>query len=272
MRYEDRPGDDTEAIHKPTPRTNTQDTAIYRRGAPLYRAAGWAGVCPLRARTKTPPPTGFTGWQGVDPDDEQIETWIRTQRALANLMLRLSPGQLGIDVDDYEGKNGGKTLAEAIRRWWPLPPTYRNSARADDPVSGHLLYAVPQDLVTIGDIKFGEGAGEIGDIELIQPHHRFVVCWPSVHPKTGQRYRWYAPDGSLMPEGEVPRADDLPELPEAWVEGLRKKQPSPPHKARQQRDRQVTGYDLSDAMTPGEASPSVLHTLKNALRDLGWKP
>ncbi len=245
---------------------------IYGWGAPRYREAGWRGVLPLPPRRKKSPPVGFSGWQGKYPDDEQIKTWIATRPNDANLLLRLQPGQLGLDVDGYEGKKGGTTLMEASRRWGPLPPTYRNSARADDQVSGHLLFRVPERLVAVGDIKFDQGGDEVGDIDLIQPHHRFVVCWPSIHPKTGQRYRWYAPDGSLLPEGEVPRVDGLPYLPEVWVEALRKARPSRPPQKRQQHERQGSSYGTQEALTPGEASPSVLHDLKKALRDLGWKP
>ena len=69
-----------------------------------------------------------------------------------------------------------------------------------------------------GKIAFPELG--IGDIEIIQPHHRVVIAWPSIHPKTGQQYRWFGPDGTLLPEGQVPRVEDLAELPEAWVTGL----------------------------------------------------
>jgi len=62
----------------------------------------------------------------------------------------------------------------------------------------------------------------IGDIEIVQPHHRVVIAWPSIHPKTGQQYRWFGPDGTLLAEGEVPRVEDLPELPERWVAQLAK--------------------------------------------------
>ena len=44
--------------------------------------------------------------------------------------------------------------------------------------------------------------------------------WPSIHPETGQPYRWYRPDGTLADEGEIPGLGDLPELPAAWLVGL----------------------------------------------------
>ena len=43
--------------------------------------------------------------------------------------MRLGYGLVGIDVDAYEAKTGGRTLKEAEFRWGPLPPTWRSSAR-----------------------------------------------------------------------------------------------------------------------------------------------
>jgi hypothetical protein len=194
------------------------DEGVYRRGAPVYRSMGWSGVLPLPARQKHPPPVGFTGWLGADPTDEQIEAW-RTSKPNGNLLVRAEPGMLGFDVDAYDDKTGGRTLKEGESRWGPRPPTYRNSSKPDDPVSGHLIYRVPEDFRSVGVLKFPES--EIGDVEMVQRHHRFFVCWPSVHPKTGSLYRWYGPDGEILPEGEVPSPEDAPELPQAWLDGLR---------------------------------------------------
>lgn len=49
-----------------------------------------------------------------------------------------------------------------------------------------------------------------------------MIAWPSIHPRTGQQYRWLGPDRTLMPEGKVPRVEDIPELPQAWVIELEK--------------------------------------------------
>lgn len=98
-------------------------------GAPIYRGAGWEGVCPLPERKKLWPPVGFTGWTGEYPDDAQIAAWSADsfyQRG--NLMLRLSPGQLAFDVDAHSGKTGAVTMQEGEQRHGPLPPTFRNSS------------------------------------------------------------------------------------------------------------------------------------------------
>jgi hypothetical protein len=153
----------------------------------------------------------------ADPHVDQVpHGWIE----FAWSGLRLGYGLIGIDVDAYESKTGGRTLKEAESRWGPMPPTYRSSSRIEDEVSGIRVFRGPVGVYFRGAIGFKEL--DIGDIEVVQPHHRVVIAWPSIHPKTGQQYRWFGPDGTLLPEGEVPRVEDLPELPEAWVTALAK--------------------------------------------------
>jgi Bifunctional DNA primase/polymerase, N-terminal/AAA domain len=195
--------------------------AIYARGAPLYRKGGWRGVLPLPPQEKAPPPTGFTGDDGKWPADEQIGRWIADEPANANLGLRVDYGFVGIDVDAYGDKVGAVTLAEGERQWGPLPLTFRSTARIDDEVSGIRLFKVPLGLV-FRDPKFVlDDGSQVGHIDIIQPHHRFIVAWPSWHPKVEARYRWFDDRiHELMPEGSVPSIDEIPELPQAWVEGL----------------------------------------------------
>ena len=191
---------------------------VFRVGAPLYREAGWRGVLPLPPAKKHPPLKGYTGHDGAWPTHDEMMGWIQDQPVCANLMLRINHGLIGIDVDAYDSKTGGRTLQEAERLWGPLPPTYRSSARHGDDISGIRIFRVPEGMLFRGVIKFPDL--NIGDIEIVQPHHRFVVAWPSINPKNSQRYRWYAVAGSLMPEGQVPLVEDIPELPPAWVDAL----------------------------------------------------
>ena len=153
----------------------------------------------------------------LGPTDEQIAAWSRDQPADANLMLRVNYGVIGIDVDAYGDQTGGPTLEEAEKLWGPLPPTYRSSSRGEDDESGIRVYRGPQGVLFRGGIKFDDLG--IGNIDIVQPHHRHMTAWPSIHP-TGSRYRWYGPDGELLPEGVVPRVEDLPELPAEWVKQL----------------------------------------------------
>jgi hypothetical protein len=194
------------------------DNRVYGRGAWIYMDAGWRGVLPLPPGQKSPPPKGYTGYDGKWPTTAQIEEWVEG-RPDSNLMLRVTHGVIGIDVDAYGNKTGGQTLKEAEARWGPLPATFRSSARSEDKVSGVRIFRVPEDVLFRTVIDFRDDS--LADIEIIQSHHRYITAWPSIHP-SGQRYRWFSPAGTLLPEGQVPRVDDLPELPAAWVDALTK--------------------------------------------------
>jgi hypothetical protein len=191
-------------------------THPYADEAFTYYRAGWRGVIPLPARAKTPPPSGFTGWTGVETTHEHIGAWVTGPEGGGNVALHLGDGLYGLDVDAYEGKGGAAALAELEAACGPLPPTWKVTSR-DDPVSGIRLFraAMPAGRVWV-DQPGGTGRG----IEAIHRGHRYVVAWPSVHPKTGAKYRWFLPDG--QPSERPPRVDELPELPAAWVIGVSK--------------------------------------------------
>lgn len=187
---------------------------IYGGAAQAYASSGLGSPVPLKPRRKAPPVKGFTGKDGKTPTQRRIDGWVRT-KAQHNLALRLAPGLLGLDVDCYDGRVGAQTLALGQERWGPLPATVRSSSRHDG--SGIYLYQVPLDVmwpsVLTADLTYG---GPPGNIELIHFGLRYAVCWPSIHPK-GPPYLWWDEDGPL--EG-VPKLEDLPYLPEGWVQGL----------------------------------------------------
>lgn len=188
----------------------------YADAAPIYRERGWESPFPLPRGKKFPPPKGATGREGRTPNPQQITAW-RRKHPDSNTGLRLADGVIGIDVDGYGDKLGGRTLAEAERRWGMLPPTVVSSSR-DDRVSGIRLYRTPEGIELPGDIKLTLGDGTVvGDIEIIQRHHRYVVAWPSLHP-SGRRYLWVDADWNPLPS--PPRGDELPWLPEKWLGGL----------------------------------------------------
>ena len=194
------------------------DEAIegYADAALIYRELGWGSPFPLPKGAKCPPPKGATGREGKTPNSQQITAW-RRKNPDGNTGLRLPDGVIGIDVDAYGDKTGGRTLLEAEKRWGPLPPTVVSSSR-DDRVSGIRLYRIPEGIELPGDIKLMmDGGTLVGDIEIIQWFHRYVVAWPSIHP-SGHRYRWLDSDWNPLPRPR--QVDDLPELPKAWLEGL----------------------------------------------------
>lgn len=191
------PGDDNPAAVAP-----------YAEAALDYLRHGWQGVLPVRG--KWPPPKGYTGAEGAWPSTADVLAWCEGPEGHLNIGLRLPLHVVGIDVDHYGGKTGGATLAEAEARWGALPATWITSSRGDG-VSGIRLFTVPPGL---------KWPGVLGDaVEIIQYRHRYAVAWPSVHPD-GPTYRWTRPDGSPATSGGLPHADELPALPEAWIDGL----------------------------------------------------
>lgn len=190
-------------------------TSPYADGYLLYRHAGWTGTLPVPARQKTPPPDGFTGWDGHYPSGADAHAFTEEPRWTgANLALRMPPTVVGIDVDAYPPKTGAATLAEAQRRWGELPAGPWSSARGDG-VSGIRFFRVPDGTVLQTVIGFPERG--IGHIDVIQRHHRYAVVWPSIHP-TGALYTWRSADGDVL--DQPPRPDELPLLPEAWLREL----------------------------------------------------
>lgn len=193
--------------------TNLTGPAVYAAAFDAYWEAGWRGVLPLPPRQKKPVPRNTTGRDATDPSYSDVYDWAETYPD-GNIALRLPPNVIGIDVDHYDGKDGGGTLEGLIAQYGPLPPTWATGSRGDG-VSGIRLYRVPEGLRWPGDLG--------GGIEVIQARHRYAIVWPSIHPKGGT-YVWTLPDWArgrdLDPAADIPNVNDLPELPQAWVDGL----------------------------------------------------
>jgi Bifunctional DNA primase/polymerase, N-terminal len=56
-------------------------------------------------------------------------------------------------------------------------------------------------------------------VEIVQHDHRYVVCWPSIHPE-GRVYVWLEPTGEVADTDHVPEPDDLTFLPLKAVDAL----------------------------------------------------
>lgn len=171
-----------------------------------YHRAGWRGILPLPYGKKTWPPEGYTGYAGDTPSYADLATWADSPPR--NICLRLPDGCVGIDVDHYDGKAGGDTLAGLVAKYGALPATFLSTSRADG-ISGIRVYRVPPGTTM---------PTKLPGIEFIQRHHRYVVAWPSVHP-SGNVYRWIDERTGQTLDGP-PRLADLPELPAAWISGL----------------------------------------------------
>jgi hypothetical protein len=231
---------------------------VFARAYPHYDELGWPNSLKLPRGEKFPPPKGFTGRDGATPSADQKAQWAREEPD-GNIAQRLPETYIGIDVDHYGYKRGGDTLTEAEKRWGPLPPTYVSTSRPDG-ISGIRIYRIPKGVNLNGNITFPDLG--LGDIEIIQNHHRYMVCSPSIHPDTGNRYDWYEPGYS--PE-HIGKADDpphlsaAPELPEAWIDGLQEKPKSAKTKAGRTAEEAwpEIPYVVEQALTGGKMSGKV---------------
>jgi hypothetical protein len=163
-----------------------------------YIDAGWDAPFPLPAGKKFPPPEGFTGAGGRYPTNEDFDRWIEQDR-YGNYGVRAPLGVIGIDWDFYKGHQ----LYDWVMPYICRAP--RSTSKGGDDESAIYWVRVPVHLVEqLRDRHFAEAGTEV-----IRAQHRYAVVWPSVHPDTGQTYRWYAA-GSETPLDGPPELDDLP--------------------------------------------------------------
>lgn len=178
----------------------------YAEYAAAYRQQGFA---PIPVKGKRPVPSGATGTNGV-VTDEKIAAWCAdAEWAASNLALRVE-GFVVLDVDHYDEKEGATQLAELEQKLGSLPATITSTSRGQDSLSRQHFYLVPEDR------HFVTKAAD--DIDVLQRRHRYAVTFPSVHPETGETYRFYSYDGE--PLDDLPSIGDFEMLPEAWIEYL----------------------------------------------------
>ena len=177
------------------------DVAAFRVGPTDYLTRGWSPL-PLPAGAKYPPSPGTTGWAGRDLTASDIDRhdWS------GNIALRVPADVVGVDVDVYNG--GADGLAGLEERFGKLPPTTWSTSRDDG--SGIALYRVPLGATLATDPAQG--------VDLVQHHHRYIVCAPSIHPE-GRPYRW-VDEGDEVDVRLPPHPGDLPDLPWSWIGGL----------------------------------------------------
>ena len=186
----------------------TATDSPYADSCQTYWESGWRSVLPVAYGQKKSPPNGYTGRDAATPSYADVSEWARDGRR--NVALRMPASVIGLDVDNYDSKEGGDTLARLVGEYGALPPTWLSTSR-EDGISGIRFFRVPEGTVL---------PSALPGIELIQHWHRYAIVWPSMHP-TGRRYQWInETDGTIG--DDPPRVDDLPELPAAWVDGLGK--------------------------------------------------
>jgi hypothetical protein len=227
---------------------------VYAAAYTIYHDRGWSPI-KLQARTKFPPPSGFTGHSGADPSYPDMMAWAE-EEPHGNLAIRLPADVIGIDVDAYDNKTGAATIAEAEKRWGKLPYSPRSTSRHNgDYLSGIRLYRIPPGVELLDRIEFPELG--IGDIEICQHHHRYVMCWPSWHPR-GDIYLWLGIDDSRLQDPPAYPVD-IPDLPERWLAALTK---PTDHNTGLGDD---PGYNVRGALTEGQPSHRVAWRLGEAI-------
>ena len=176
--------------------------------APYYLELGYK---PIPVRGKDLLVTEATGYGGlVTP--EKVHEWCSEYRR-ADIAL-LAEGWLGVDIDDHGGKRGGDQLAELEDRLGPLPETFSSTSRGRFSNSRIYLYRVQEDVP--------RRSRAAKHIDIVHRFHRYMVVSPSTHPQTGERYDWYGPDGEIRSHDGPPHPSELPFLPTAWDEFLKK--------------------------------------------------
>ena len=192
-------------------------TSPYKQTAFRYWTHGWQGPLPIgtKPQEKTPPPPGHTGTDGAWPSEEQIIEWSET-RADHNIGLRLPRDIIGLDVDDYDDKPGADTMTATTETHGRLPRTWTSTSRQG--LSGIRWYRHPTQTTLPGKLVHPTNP-DVSGVEVIQHSHRYAVVPPSIHP-TGDPYVWISPDGERIEDGTLPKPDDFPELPQAWLDHI----------------------------------------------------
>ncbi|MFG0329829.1 MAG: AAA family ATPase [Phycisphaerales bacterium] len=176
--------------------------------AQAWHHAGWHPL-PLPPGAKYPPPNGTTGRTGRDLGLDELAQFDWTA---ANLGIRLPDGIIGIDVDAYRG--GLDTMRNLWDLHGPLPDTIYTTSRHDG--SGIYLFRCDRQLV-----------GSLDGIDIIQRHHRYAVVPPSIHPDLREPYQLVdQATGEIL--AAPPVVDQIPWLPDNWVEHLAVPQPAAP--------------------------------------------
>lgn len=175
-------------------RSDNYTPSPYFEGVATYARSGHDGIIPIVPGTKQPAEPGITGRFPQLSAEVSVQTAHLYPRH--NLALRLPLGIIGLDVDAYDGRGGDRAIARLEAQHGALPPTFYSTSRGAGP-SGIRLYRVHSQ----GRFRQGLKHG----VEIVQHHHRSVVAWPSLHPKTGNQYAWYF--------GRSPERLDLPPMP-----------------------------------------------------------
>lgn len=117
---------------------------------------------------------------------------------------------IGIDIDHYGSKQGMTFLSELMEELGDLnldeiPRSTRRGVRSQ---SAQYFFLVPKGLKWASKV--------CADVDVVQKSHRYSAVWPSV--VDGEQYKWYIGGEEVG----IPNVNDLPVLPEKWVNYLQR--------------------------------------------------
>lgn len=192
---------------------NPQENKGIRPFVTEYTCKGWEVPVPLPPNSKYPPVAGVTGRIPDVKESEIPKLWKdRTEDSNVGLRMQVSGDYdvLSIDVDQYDSKHGKDNLVELMETLGVLPlhEWPRSTRRGLDSDSAQFFVRVPKGLEWRDKV--------CADVEIVQKNHRYSAVWPS--KVDGQTYRWYLGGN----ETDIPYVDELPFLPEAWVDYLQR--------------------------------------------------
>ncbi len=215
------------------------------RSCEEYRRAGWLQVIPCKG--KRPLVAGKHGRNHTSVSTLDLQRWAKMPR-LADAQIAVGMPWwpdgtcvIGLDLDDpskHQAQGDGvKTLHELESRLGALPATWTNGH--NDTPYRHRFYRT----------KLAEYSPLGAGIDLLTPHNRYAVVWPSVHA-SGEVYGWKNPSGE---DCGIPTPEEIPFLPESWAgrlirggSGLKAVDESDTHESR----RRGEGLDAGQEMCP----------------------
>ncbi|MEA3225831.1 MAG: bifunctional DNA primase/polymerase, partial [Planctomycetota bacterium] len=169
-----------------------------------YATRGWR-VFPLSPRSKVPT-AGSRGFKDATTDPDTIrEWWTRWPDANIGIATGQESGLWVLDADDAD------SLADIIEENAPLPATVSQQTR---PGRRQILFRAPVGIPLGNRTRLNGRAG----IDT-RGEGGYIVAPPSIHPDTGEPYRWT--------EGLAPGESELSEVPDWLLDFVRHDEPRP---------------------------------------------
>lgn len=147
------------------------------------------------------PRQGSRGFHEATTSEDRIRAQL-AEHPDANVAI--ATGASGLVVIDVDGEAGEATLAKLEREHGDLPATVETITGGG---GRHLIYRAPEGR-SVRNVQGPRGERALGSGVDVRGDGGYIVAPPSIHPETGQPYRWR--------EGRGLDEIELAELP-AWL-------------------------------------------------------